>query len=150
MDGIAGAKGVDMDIARPSTGKRRRQIILSIIGLVVLVAITLGLTRLKPAAPGVERSTIWTDTVKRGAMLRQVRGLGTLVPVDIRWLPAETDGQIERINVLPGTPVKADTVIMELSNPQTEQEAIDAELQLRSAEADYKNTKVKLQGDLMT
>ena len=139
-----------MDIARSSTGKRHRRIILSILGLLVLGGITLGLTRLKPAAPGVERSTIWTDTVKRGSMLRQVRGLGTLVPMDIRWLPAETDGRVERINVLPGTPVKADTVIMELSNPQTEQEATDAELQLRSAEADYKNTKVKLQGDLMT
>ncbi len=141
-----------MDIARADIAKqkRRRRIIWSIIGLFLLAASTLGLSLLKPAAPGVERSTVWTDTVKRGSMLRQVRGNGTLVPIDIRWIPAETDGRVERIYVLPGAPVKADTVIMELSNPQTEQEAQDAELQLQAAKADYKNTLVKLEGDLMT
>ncbi len=141
-----------MDIARKDIAeqKRRRRIILSILGLFLLAGATLGLSRLKPAAPGVERSTVWTDTVKRGPLLRQVRGLGTLVPMEIRWIPAESDGRVERIIVLPGTPVKADTIIMELSNPQTEQEAQDAALQLRAAEADYKNTRVKLEGDLMT
>src|SRR5436189_4475349 len=130
-----------MDIARPSNvrHKRIRRTLYGIVGLTLVGLITLGLSRLKPAAPSVERSTIWTDTVKRGPMLRQVRGLGTLVPVDIRWIPALTDGTVERRRILPGTQVKADTIIMDLSNPQTEQEAQDAELQLKAAEAEYKN-----------
>ena len=141
-----------MDIQRPSNAaaKRRRRIIVSALAIIFIAGVTLGLSRLKPAAPSVERSTIWTDTVKRGPMLRQVRGLGTLVPVDIRWIPALTDGTVERRRILPGTQVKADTIIMDLSNPQTEQEAQDAELQLKAAEAEYKNLEVKVQSDLMT
>jgi len=142
-----------MDIQRPSNAaaKRRRRIIFSALAIIFIAGVTLGLSRLKPAAPTVERSTIWTDTVKRGPMLRQVRGLGTLVPVDIHWIPALTDATVERLRILPGTtPIKADTIIMDLSNPQTEQEAQDAELQLRAAEAEYKNLEVKVQSDLMT
>ena len=141
-----------MDIQRPSNAaaKRRRRIIFSAVAILFIAGVTLGLSRLKPAAPTVERSTIWTDTVKRGPMLRQVRGLGTLVPVDIRWIPALTDGTVERLRILAGTPVKTDTIIMDLSNPQTEQEAQDAELQLRAAQAEYKNLEVKVQSDLMT
>ena len=141
-----------MDIQRPSNAaaKRRRRIIFSAVAIIFIAGVTLGLSRLKPAAPTVERSTIWTDTVKRGPMLRQVRGLGTLVPVDIRWIPALTDGTVERLRILAGTPVKTDTIIMDLSNPQTEQEAQDAELQLRAAQAEYKNLEVKVQSDLMT
>lgn len=142
-----------MDIQRPSNkaAKRRRQIILSAVAVILIAGVTLGLSRLKPAAPTVERSAVWTDTVKRGSMLRQVRGLGTLVPVDIHWIPALTDATVERLRVLPGTtPIKADTIIMDLSNPQTEQEAQDAELQLKAAEADYKNLEVKVQSDLLT
>jgi HlyD family secretion protein len=141
-----------MDIPRSAEVKlqrKRRRIIYGVLGAVVVLAATLGLTRLKPAAPTVERSTVWTDTVKRGPMLRQVRGRGTLVPEDIRWIPAESDARVERIRVLAGTPVTADTIIMELSNPQVEQEALDAEWQLRAAEAEYKNARVKLEGDLM-
>ena len=141
-----------MDIQRPSNAaaKRRRRIIFSAVAILFIAGVTLGLSRLKPAAPTVERSTIWTDTVKRGPMLRQVRGLGTLIPVDIRWIPALTDGTVERLRILAGTPVKADTIIMDLSNPQTEQEAQDAELQLKAAQAEYKNLEVKVQSDLMT
>lgn len=142
-----------MDIQRPSNkaAKRRKRIVFSVVGLLVIVGVTVGLSRLKPAAPTVERSTIWTDTVKRGSMLRQVRGLGTLVPVDIHWIPALTDATVERLRILPGTtPIKADTIIMDLSNPQTEQEARDAELQLRAAEAEYKNLEVTVQSNLMT
>ena len=84
-----------------------------------LLLLTLGLSRLKPAAPSVERSTVWTDTVKRGLMVRQVRGLGTLVPEEIRWIPALTEARVERIVVYPGTTVAPDTVILELSNPAT-------------------------------
>src|SRR4029077_5898294 len=141
-----------MDIQRPSNAaaKRKRRIIFSALAILFIAGVTLGLSRLKPAAPSVERSTIWTDTVKRGPMLRQVRGLGTLVPVDIRSISSLTDATVERRRILPGTQVKANTIIMDLSNPQTEQEAVDAELQLRAAQADYKNIEVKVQSDLMT
>ena len=141
-----------MDIHRPQfkIAKRRRQIIIAFFALLVCAGVAYGLTRLTPAAPTVERSGIWPDTVKRGPMIRQVRGLGTLVPEDLRWIPAETEARVERIVVLPGTPVKADTLIMELSNPQVQQEALDAEWQLRAAEADYKNIRVKVESDLMT
>ncbi|MCU1286250.1 MAG: Secretion protein HlyD [Acidobacteriales bacterium] len=140
-----------MDIKRPDNKaqKRRRQIVTVGVILLVLVGVTLGLAKLKPAAPSVDGGAIWPDTVKRGPLLRQVRGLGTLVPVDIRWIPAETEARVERIRVLPGTQVEADTVIMELSNPQAEQEAVDAEWQVRAAEAEYKNARVKVEGDLM-
>nr|WP_320408717.1 HlyD family efflux transporter periplasmic adaptor subunit [Candidatus Koribacter versatilis] len=143
-----------MDIARPEfkQQKRRRQIIIGSVAVVILVAITLGVSRLKPAAPSVERSTVWTDTVKEGPMLRQVRGLGTLTPTpeDVRLIPAETDATVLRIVKLSGSPVNSDTVLVEMSNPQVEQEAVDANLQLKAAEAEYQNLKVKLDADLMT
>ena len=142
-----------MDIQRSASvaaAKRKRRIILSALAIIFIAGVTLGLSRLKPAAPTVERSTIWTDTVKRGPMIRQVRGLGTLVPVDIRSISALTDATVERRRILPGTQVKADTIIMDLSDPATEQAAQDAELQLKAAEADYKNLEVKVQSDLMT
>ena len=142
-----------MDIARPELKrqKRRRQIIWSIAALVVLVGVTVGISRLKPAAPTVDRSTIWTDTVKRGPMLRQVRGLGSLIPSheDVRQIPAETEATVIRIDKLPGSPVTADTVLVEMVNPQLEQEALDAQLQVKAAEAEYQSLKVKLQSDLM-
>jgi len=116
----------------------------------VLALATMGLSRLKPAAPGVERSTVWMDTVKRGTMLRQVRGLGTLVPVDIRWIPAVTEGRVDRIVLLPGTQVQPDSVLLELSNPQLQQEALDARWKLKAAEADYKNLQVQLQSQVLT
>ncbi len=136
-----------MDIARPSRAreKRIRHILLGAGGLVALLLITLGLSRLKPAAPTVERSTVWIDTVKRGPMLRQVRGLGTLVPEDVRWIPAQTEGRVERHVILPGTPVKPDSVILELSNPELELQALEAESQLRAAEASYSELRVRLQ-----
>ena len=142
-----------MDIARPELKrqKRRRQILWSIAALVVLVVVTVGISRLKPAAPTVDRSTIWTDTVKRGSMLRQVRGLGSLIPSheDVRQIPAETEATVIRIDKLPGSQVTADTVLVEMVNPQLEQEALDAQLQVKAAEAEYQSLKVKLQSDLM-
>jgi HlyD family secretion protein len=136
-----------MDIARPSRARERRirRIIYGAAGLVAISLITLGLSRLKPAAPSVERGTVWIDTVKRGPMLRQVRGLGTLVPEDIRWIPATTEGRVERIVLKPGTAVKPDSVIIELSNPQLELQALEAESQLRAAEAQYTELKVRLE-----
>jgi RND family efflux transporter, MFP subunit len=142
-----------MDIARPEfkRQKRRRQIIVGTIAFVCLAAATFGVSRLKPAAPEVERSTVWTDTVKRGPMLRQVRGLGSLTPSQefIRQIPAETDATIVRIHELPGSQVKANTILVEMSNPQVEQAALDARLQLKATEAAYQSMRVKLQSDYM-
>jgi HlyD family secretion protein len=142
-----------MDIARPEfkRQKRRRQILWGAIGLVCLAAVTIGVSRLKPAAPEVERSTVWTDTVKRGPMLRQVRGLGSLIPSQefTRQIPAETEATVVRIRMLPGSQVKSDTVLLEMSNPQVEQAALDAKLQLKAAEAEYQSLRVTLQSNLM-
>ena len=140
-----------MDIARPDLKRkrRRRQALVASIGVAAIVLTTIGVYRLKPAAPTVERGTVWTDTVKRGPMLRQVRGLGTLVPDEIRQIPAETEATVVRIRMLPGTQVKANTVLLEMSNPQLQQETLDAELQVKAAQAEYQNLKVKLQSDLM-
>ena len=142
-----------MDIARPDLKQRRRkrQILLGSLAAVLLAGITIFVLRLKPAAPTVDRNTIWTDTVKRGNMLRQVRGLGTLVPREdkIRSIPAETEGTVVRILQLPGAIVHPDTVILQLTNPQLVQEAQDAMLQLREAEADYHNTQVSVNSSLM-
>lgn len=115
------------------------------IGVAAVLLVTLGLSRLRSAAPGVERATVWVDTVKRGPMLRQVRGLGTLVPEQIRWIPATNEARVERIVVQPGTAVKADSVILELSNPELELQALEAASQLRAAEAQYIELKVRLQ-----
>jgi len=143
-----------MDIARPEfkLQKRRRQIILFGVGAVLVVAVSIGVMRLKPAAPSVERGTVWTDVVKRGPMLRQVRGPGSLLPVQeaVRQIPAETEATVVRIRVLPGTQVQADTVLLEMSNSQVEQAAIDAQLQLKAAEAEYQSLRVRLDSDLMT
>jgi HlyD family secretion protein len=143
-----------VDIARPEfkKQKRRRQIIWAAIGIVCLGLVTVGVSRLKPAAPEVERSTVWTDSVRRGDMLRQVRGLGSLIPSQefTRQIPAETEATVVRILRLPGgSPVKPDTVILEMTNPQVEQAAVDAELQLKAAEAEYQSLKVRLESDLM-
>lgn len=140
-----------MDIPRPQKlrDKRRRQIIYGAAALVVLLGVTLGLSRLKPAAPTVERSTVWLDTVKRGPMLRQVRGNGTLVPEEIRWIPALSEARVERILARPGTSVKQDTILVELSNPQVEQEALDARFQVKAAEAEYNSLRVQLQSQVL-
>jgi HlyD family secretion protein len=142
-----------MDIARPEfrRQKRRRQILWSAVGLVCLSVVTVAVMRLKPAVPDVERSTVWTDTVKRGSMLRQVRGLGSLIPSQefTRQIPAETEATVVRILMLPGSQVKPDTILVEMSNPQVEEAAADAKLQLKAAESEYQSLKVTLESDLM-
>ena len=140
-----------MDIARPSNArqKRIRQVLYITGGLAVVGLITLGLSRLKPAAPTVEMAVVWPDTVKRGPMVRQERGLGTLVPEDIRWIPATTQGRVERIVLRPGAQVKADSVILELSNPQLDQQLQDAELKLKAADATLANLRVTVRNDYL-
>jgi HlyD family secretion protein len=140
-----------MDIARPEEKrkKRIRRYIYVGAALVTVVLATAALSRLKPAAPRVDRSTVWTDTVKRGPMLREVRGLGTLVPETVWVIPAATDGRVEKRYLLPGTPAEADTIILDLSNPELEQAALDAQYQLKGAEASYEQTKAELQNQLI-
>jgi HlyD family secretion protein len=140
-----------MDIQRPSNAraKKIRRIIYGSVGVLLLAGATLGLSHLKPAAPSVERATIWTDDVKRGPMLREMRGLGTLIPEDIRWIPALTECRVERLVLRPGAIVKPDSIILELSNPTLQRDALDAEYQLKGAQADYENLKVQLQSELL-
>ena len=143
-----------MDIARPEfkQRKRRRQIAGAAVVVVAVAILTVIVYRLKPAAPTVERGTVWTDSVKRGSMLRQVRGIGSLVPSyeSVLQIPAETEATVVRILVLPGgSPIKANTILVEMSNPQVEQAAIDAQLQWKAAVADYQSQKMKLESDLM-
>ena len=136
-----------MDI--PRTGARRRKIIrwtaFTAVVVAVLLAGFLTIPRLKPAAPGVEMSTLWPDTVKRGPMLREVRGLGTLVPEESMLIPATTDGRVQRILIRPGTPVKADSVVMILTSQELDTALLSAEYTLKAAEADYENLKVTLE-----
>jgi HlyD family secretion protein len=141
-----------MDIARPSMAGRRRnrRILIALGGIAAAGLITLALSRLEPAAPSVDRATVWIDTVKRGPMLRQVRGSGTLVPEEIRWIPALTDGRVERIRTLPGTAIEADTVILELSNPELELSLREAASELKAAEAELVNLRVQLQSQILT
>jgi HlyD family secretion protein len=140
-----------MDIARPSNARAKliRRIVLGGIAVLFIGGVSFGLTRLRPAAPSVDRATVWSDEVKRGPMLRDVRGLGTLVPEDIRWIPAQTDSRVDRWVLRPGAVVKPGSVIMELSDPTLQREALDAEFQLKGAEADYANLKVQVDSDLM-
>lgn len=140
-----------VDIARPELKRKRRllRIIYGVAGLVTAAVVTVGLSRLKAAAPTVDKTTVWTDTVKRGPMLREVRGLGTLVPETIRVIPAATDGRVEQRLLLPGTPVTAKTMILELSNSELQQSVLDAGFQLKSAEAEYNNLKAQLDNQLM-
>jgi HlyD family secretion protein len=138
-----------LDIAR-SDGKsrrRKRQAVLAGAAALAILAVALGLSRLEPAAPGVDRATLWIDTVQRGPLVRQVRGSGTLVPEDTRWIPATTSGRVERIVTRPGSVVEAGTLILELSNPELEQEMLDAQLRVKSAESTFATVRVQLESD---
>jgi HlyD family secretion protein len=139
-----------MDIQRKGVGRKKaiRLAITLVVLAVAGVGITIGLAKLKPAAPGVEMSTLWPDTVRRGPMLREVRGLGTLVPEDTMLITARTDGRVERILIRPGTPVRSDSVVMVLSSPELENTLVAAEYAIKVAEADYQNLKVTLQKQL--
>jgi HlyD family secretion protein len=130
--------------------KRLRQAALGVVVFIVVIGVSIQLARMEPAAPTVDQGTVLFDTVKRGSIIRQVRGLGTLVPEDTRWLPSTTDGRVERILLRPGAQVQPNSVILELSNPQVEQEAVGARLALQSAEAALENLRVQLQSEFLT
>ncbi|HEY4282858.1 MAG TPA: efflux RND transporter periplasmic adaptor subunit [Chthoniobacterales bacterium] len=140
-----------MDVPRAGVAaKKRRRRIMIIAGVVVgLIIATIAISRLKPAVPTVDRSTVWVDTVKRGPMVRQVRGLGTLVPEEIRWIAAATEGRVEKIVIRPGARVEPDTLILELSSPELEQTAHDAESKAKGAESELTTLRATLQRELL-
>ncbi len=140
-----------MHIARPDIAKqkRRKRILIGALVIAAVVAISVVLARLKPAAPTVERSLVWIDTVKRGPMVRQVRGLGTLVPEEIRWVAARTQGRVDKILLRPGAIVQPGSVILELANPDVEQACLTAESSLRAAEAQLSSQKMQLERQLL-
>jgi len=141
-----------MDVARPQSvarNKKIKRVVAAVLVLIAAAGVTLGLSRMKPAAPSVDRATVWIDTVKRGELLMQRRGIGTLVPEEVRWIPATSDGIIEERRVRAGDTVRPDTIILIMSNPDVRQRATDAELQLKGAEADLKNLRAMLQNELL-
>jgi HlyD family secretion protein len=140
-----------MDVPRQGIAakKRKRRIIIIAAGAVGLILATFALSRLKPAAPSVDRSSVWIDTVKRGPMVRQVRGLGTLVPEEFRWLPCTTEASVEKILIWPGTKVESGDVILELTSPELEQSAHEAESKAKGAEAELASERATLQRELL-
>ncbi len=140
-----------MDIARPDLARKRKRkrIIWGAILVVAIAAATLGLSQLKPALPSVDRATVWIEPVQRGNMTISVRGLGTLVPQSVQAIPAITEGRVVERPILPGTPVKADTILLVLSNPQLVQQTKNAELALKAAEAQYNNLKATLESQYL-
>ena len=140
-----------MDIRRDDlkTKKRRRQLLIGTAVGVLLIGATLGVARLKPAAPEVDRASVWLDTVKRGEMLREIRGPGTLVPKEIRWITAETNAHVERILIRPGALVHTDAVLMELSNPEVQEQLAGAVAAVAAARADNAAKKMSLENQLL-
>lgn len=141
-----------MDIPRTGQAQKRRmkRSIAAVAGIAAVSLLTFGLSRLEPAAPTVKKETIWTETVKRGDMMRSVRGPGTLVPEEVRWISAPVEGRVERIPALPGVVVQADTVLLEMSDPQIEQAVLEAESQLKAAQAEYLNLKAQLDSQILS
>jgi len=140
-----------VDIARPDlpVARRRRQLVIGGAALLGLAVIAIAVSRLQPAAPVVERASVWIDTVKRGPLVREVRGTGTLVPEDLRWIPAAAEGRVDRIRLHPGARVEPDTVILDLSNPDLDQQVRDATLAVRTAEATLSNRRADLDSSLL-
>ena len=140
-----------MDVPRKGIAakKRKRRIMIVAASAIGLILATFALSRLKPAAPSVDRSSVWIDTVKRGPMVRQVRGLGTLVPEEFRWLPATTEASVEKILIWPGTKVEPGDVILELTSPELEQSAHEAESKAKAADAELSTEKATLQRELL-
>jgi HlyD family secretion protein len=140
-----------MDIPREDLKqqRRRRIVVGTVVAIVGVVVITLGLSRLQPAAPTVEKSTVWIDSVKRGEMVRQVRGPGSLVPLEIRWITAATSGRVERLPLEPGVEVQPDTVLVVLTSPEVKQSALEAESNLREGEAQYRELVARLDNEIL-
>jgi HlyD family secretion protein len=138
-----------MDIPRIPPNRTRRRLVLGGVAAAALVLVSVGLARLEPAAPEVERATLYIDSVSRGRFVREVRGNGSLVPEDIRWIPAITEGRVERVVILPGAIVEPDSVLLEMTNPELEARTREAELALKAAEADFAALRVALDNALL-
>ena len=140
-----------MDIAIPQNehAKTVRRIVIAAVLLLSVAAVAFALTRLRPAAPSVDSASLFSDTVKRGDMLRAVHGTGTLVPEDIQWIPALNTARVSKIILHPGAIVKPDSIILELSNPELERDTLDAEYQLKAAEAQYASVKAQMGSDIL-
>jgi HlyD family secretion protein len=140
-----------MDIQRPSNAraKKIRRILYASVAAILLAGVTFGVSRLRPAAPSVDKATIWPDEVKRGPMICDVRGIGTLVPEDIQWIPAQTDSHVDRIVLHPGAKVEPTSVILELSNPELTRDVLDAQYELKAAQADLDSLKVTINSELL-
>ncbi len=141
--------GMDIERKDFKQKRRRRRILWGTIGVVALGLVTFGIGRLEPAARSVSRQSVWVEQVERGSMVRRVRGPGSLVPKEIRWITASVDGRIEQVHLEPGIEVTADTLLLELTNPETEQRLEDARLALQAEEAELADLKVQLQSDLL-
>jgi HlyD family secretion protein len=140
-----------MDILRPdnSRAKKIKRIVYAVLAILLTGGVTIGVSRLRPAPPTVDRATVWTDEVKRGSMLLEVHGLGTLIPEDIRWIPAQTNSTVQRIVLRPGAIVHPNSTILELNDPQLQRDLLDAQYLLKGAQADYANLKVQVNSQLM-
>ncbi len=151
IDPSAGSLSSRMDIPRKGYQKRRwRNRLLFAVGLAITIGgLTFFISRLKPALPSVDRNSVWIDTVVRGPLIRDVRGIGTLVPEDVRWIPARTDARVERIVVWPGTQVREDTVLLVLSSAELEQQALDSDAAVKSAQAKLTQLQAQLEGELL-
>lgn len=141
--------GMDIERKDFKQKRRRRRILWGTLGVVAVGVLTFGIGQLEPAARSVSRQSVWVEQVERGSMVRRVRGPGSLVPKEIRWITASVDGRIEQVHLEPGVEVSADTVLLELTNPETEQRLEDARLALRAEEAELADLKVQLQSDLL-
>jgi HlyD family secretion protein len=140
---------MDIALTQNPRAKTIRRLVLAGIALLVVTGISYGLSRLRPAAPSVDGASLFSDTVKRGDMLRAVHGTGTLVPEDIQWIPALTTARVSKIILRPGAIVKLDSIILELSNPELERDTLDAEYQLKAAEAQYQSVKAQMGSDIL-
>jgi len=141
------------DVARdPAILRRKKQlrVAYAVTAVLAVAVVSVVLARMEPAAPAVDAATLWIEPVQRGQLVVEVRGLGSLVPEDTRWLPATTNGRVERILLRPGAEVEPDTVVLELTDPQTEQQAIDARLALQSAQAQLDELRAQLQSEVLT
>jgi HlyD family secretion protein len=138
-----------MDIPRIGYRQRkwRRNVLLLLLAAALVAGVTIFVSRLEPALPSVDRSSVWIDTVSRGPLIRDVRGIGALVPEDVRWVPARTDARVEQIVIWPGTEVKADSVILILSSAELEQQARDADAAIKSAQAKLIQLQSELEGE---
>jgi multidrug efflux pump subunit AcrA (membrane-fusion protein) len=136
--------GGTMDIRRTPPRRGRRRLILVLVASACVIGVTLGLRRLRAAAPTVDRAVVWIDEVKRGPMLREVQGQGTLVPVEIRWITAVAPARVDRVRVLPGTKVQPETILVDLINPDVELQLLEADRQLAQAQAELVNLEASV------